>query len=131
MLPNSFCSYQIGKDRKFSCEEMKMIPKHPGIDLIFADAPENLPVPGVSPTEIPSWNKREENYFDLLFCFADYHLTDIGTILLMHPKDRRIERILDARAPVYDFRLVRDWWGFNPLPMASVLPHQKVVWFKL
>lgn len=85
-----------------------MIPKHLGIDLLFADAPENLPVLGVSPNEIPSWNKRDKEYFEHLFCFASYHLTDVGAILLMHPKDRKIESILDDRSSAYDFRVVRD-----------------------
>lgn len=106
---------------------MEMVPKHPGIDLIIADTPSGLPVPIVSPNECPSWNEREKEYFENLFCFGTSHLTDFGCILLMHPKDRKIERLLDARAPVYGFRVVRDWWGYNPLPMASTLYHQKQV----
>lgn len=113
--------------RKYTCAHMETRPKHPGIDLIIADAPSNLPVPVISPTECPKWNVREEEYFENLFCFAAAHITDVGCILLMHPKDRKIERLLDARALVYGLRVVRDWWGYNPLPMASPLPHQKQV----
>jgi hypothetical protein len=104
-----------------------MKPKHPGIDLIIADAPSDLPVPVVSPSECPTWNEREDDYFENLFCFAASHMTDVGCILLMHPKDRKIERLLDARAPAYGLRVVRDWWGYNPLLMTSPLPHQKQV----
>ena len=127
LLFDSTRLFQIEKDRKYPCKEMEMDPKHPGIDLIFADALENLPVPGISPNKIPSWNQQNDEYFDLLLCFASYHLIDDGSILLMHPKDHRIERILDDRASAYGFRLVRDWWGYNPLPMASTLPHQREV----
>ena len=127
LLFDSSYLFQIGKDKKYPCKEMEMDPKHPKIDLIFAYAPENLPVPRVSPNEIPSWNQRNDDYLDFLLCFASYHLTDDGSILLMHPKDRRIEHILDEQAPAYGFRLVQDWWGYNPLPMASTLPHQREV----
>ena len=68
------------------------------------------------------WNRRDKTYFESLFVFAAYHLTDVGAILLMHPKCRRIERTLDSESHTYSFRLVRDWWGYNPLPMASTVP---------
>ena len=119
--------FQIGKGRKYPVTSMEFKPKHPGIDLIIADAPDGLPVPIISEHEVPSWNVREKDYFENLFYFGSYHLTDVGCILLMHAKDRKIERSLDDRSRAYDFRLVRDWWGYNPLPMTSTLPHQKLV----
>ncbi len=100
---------------------------HPGIDLIYADVPENLPVPDVSPIEIPSWNKREKSYFESVFFFAFYNLTDEGAVLVMHPKDRRVEKALDAESKAFEFRMVRDWWGYNPMPMASTNPNVKTV----
>ncbi|KAG0614198.1 hypothetical protein M758_6G158200 [Ceratodon purpureus] len=117
--------HQIGQGRRFPVTAMEFSPKHPGIDLIIADAPEGLPVPVISEQEVPSWNVREKDYVENLFYFASYHLTDVGCILLMHAKDRKIERVLDDRSRAYDFRVVRDWWGYNPLPMASTLPHKK------
>ena len=106
---------------------MEFKPKHPGIDLIIADAPDGLPIPIISEFEVPSWNVRDKDYVENLFYFGSYHLTDVGCILLMHAKDRKLERVLDDRSRAYDFRVVRDWWGYNPLPMASTLPHQKLV----
>ena len=104
-----------------------MRPRHPGIDLVIVDAPEDLVVPVISPMSVPSWNKQEAYYFDQLFAFADCHLTDDGVVLLFHPKDRRIEKKLDSKIKIYDFAIVRDWYGYNPIPMASSLPHQKEV----
>ncbi|KAG0632178.1 hypothetical protein M758_1G310400 [Ceratodon purpureus] len=118
--------HKIGEGRHYPVSAMEFSPKHPGIDLIIADAPEGLPVPVISEHEVPSWNVREKDYVENLFYFASYHLTDVGCILLMHAKDRKIERVLDDRSRAYDFRVVRDWWGYNPLPMASTLPHQKL-----
>lgn len=74
---------------------MEMKPKHPQIDLIYADALVNLPMSGVPPLEIPSRNKRDKNYFENFFFFAAYHSLDVGVFLLCIPKDRRIERTLD------------------------------------
>lgn len=104
-----------------------MKPKHPGIDLLIADVPEDLVVPIVSPKSVPLWNKREPDYFDQLFAFADCHFTDDAVVLLFHPKDRRIEKKLDSKSKTYGFTIVRDWWGYNPIPMASSLVHVKEV----
>lgn len=119
---------QIGKDRNYPCEKMDYVPKHPGIDLIFVDVPENLPVLEVSPRAVPDWNKRAPYYFESVFVFASYHLTDLGTILIMHPKDLKIERILHDRASTYNFRIVREWWAYNPLPMVSTGSTAREVW---
>ena len=118
---------QIGVGRTYPCESMQMRPRHHGIDLVIVDAPEDLVVSVISPVSVPSWNKRETNYFDQLFAFADCHLTDDGVVLLFHPKNRRIEKKSDSKIKIYDFTIVRDWWGYNTIPMASSLPHQKEV----
>ena len=42
---------------------------HNGLDLIFADIPENLPVPNIS-TKVPAWNKLHESYYEFFFCIC-------------------------------------------------------------
>lgn len=106
---------------------MRMEPKHAGIDLIIADVPEDLPVPIVNPDFVPPWNTREEDYLENVFVFADYNLTDDGVILLMHARDRKIEEELEEHALEYDFKVVRDWWGFNQLRLSSKLYANKTV----
>lgn len=106
---------------------MTMKPKHPGIDLIIADAPENLTVPLIEPHIVPVWNMRDDDYFDNVFAFADANLTDDGVILLMHPRDRAIERELDECTYSYQFKIVRDWWGYNPLRLTSALYSDRTV----
>jgi len=120
---------QIGAGRKKPVENMTMMPKHPGIDLIIVDAPEDLPVPLIEPHVVPVWNVRDDDFFDNVFIFADANLTDDGVILLMHPRDRAVERELDEHASEYNFEIVRDWWGYNPLRLTSALYHDKTVLF--
>lgn len=104
-----------------------MKPKHPGIDLLIADVPDNLVVPIISPKSIPFWNKRETDYFDHLFAFADCHFTDDALLLVFLPKDQEVEKKLASRSKIYGFTLVCVWWGINPIPMASSIPTVKEV----
>ena len=113
--------------RTYPCESMQMRPRHPGIDLVLVDTLEDLVVHVIFPKSVPSWNKRESDYFDELFIFADCHLTDDGVVLFFHPNDRQIEKKLDSKIKIYDFTIVRDWWGYNSILMASSLPYQKEV----
>ena len=94
--------------RTYPCESMQMQLRHPRIDLVIVDAPEDLVVPVISPQSVPSWNKRKTNYFDQLFAFADCHLIDDGVVLLFHLKDRRIAKKFDSKINIYDFIIVRN-----------------------
>ena len=71
--------------------------------------------------------RRETDYFDQLFAFADCHLIDDVVVLLFHPKNRRIEKKFDGKIKIYHCTIIWDWWGYNVIPMASSLPHQKEV----
>ena len=55
---------------------------HNGLDLIFADILENLPVPNIS-TEFHAWNKLHKSYYECLFTFAKSNLYDHGVIVRM------------------------------------------------
>lgn len=81
-------------------------PKHLGIDLIIADAPEDLPVPLLEPQVVPIWYVRDDDYFNNVFIFVDANLTYDGVIFLMHPRDKNIEAELDEHAFDYHFKIV-------------------------
>ncbi len=91
--------------------------KHTGIDLIIADIPENLPVPGIS-TTVPDWNSRVTNYIEYVFQMADNILHDDGALVLIHCDDRALMMEIDGRADQYDMKLLKDWWGINELCLA-------------
>lgn len=95
--------------------------KHSGFDLVIADIPENLPIPGISLTNdvIPPWNVRPEKYVDTIFEFADNYLHDHAALLLFHANDRELQLEIEDCAVTYDFKLLFDWWALNELPLAS------------
>jgi hypothetical protein len=59
-------SFQVGAGRTRPNTKPKV---HTGIDLLFADVPENLRVSGISTSssDSPQWNKRSSTYFEVLF----------------------------------------------------------------
>lgn len=82
---------------------------HFGIDLLFADFPENLPVPVVSDSAIPEWNLRSPYYLENLFTLADANLHDDGVLLLMHPDDPELSKDIHGWAFTFDYFLAKDW----------------------
>ena len=52
---------------------------HRGLDLLFADISENLPVPNIS-TDVPDWNKLHESYYECLLHLQN--LTSMITVFL-------------------------------------------------
>ena len=79
---------QVGAGRSRPNSKPKV---HSGIDLLFADVPENLLVPTISASasDVPSWNKRSETYFEVLFAFASANLHDNGVLYSHTPLIRR------------------------------------------
>jgi hypothetical protein len=91
---------------------------HKGLDLLFADIPENLPVPNVS-TDVPAWNKLHESYYECLFAFAKSNLYDHGVLVLAHCASANVSKSILDWAHTYDFYLAEDWFGMNDLDLQS------------
>lgn len=91
------------------------------IDLLIADVPENLPVPGISKpaNSVPSWNMRPESYFYDIFEVADENIHDDGAFLLFYPDNVQLRAEIAGFCTTFHFKLYKDWWGFNSLPLAS------------
>ena len=70
-----------------------------GIDLLFADVPENLQVPHISTSsqDIPHWNRRTTSYFGALFAFVKKNLHDDSVIVFTHAAD------LEVHAEIHDW----------------------------
>ena len=107
----------FGRTRRVSSPQCK----HIGLDLIIADIPENLLVPGISApfTSVPPWNMRPEGYVESIFEFGDAYLHDDAAILLFHCDDRALYSEVEEAAKQYNFRLCKDWWGINDIALAS------------
>ena len=94
---------------------------HPFVDLIIADIPEGLPVPGVSdpPTSIPSWNIDTDNCLQPIFDFADNHLHDDGAVILFHPFRASTKGEIFGYCDAFEFEVRKEWWGTNKLHLTS------------
>jgi hypothetical protein len=86
--------------------------------LLFADIPENLPVPNIS-TDVPAWNKLHESYYECLFAFAKSNLYDHGVLVLAHCASASVSKSILDWAHTYDFYLAEDWFGMNDLDLQS------------
>lgn len=94
---------------------------HTGLDLLFADVPENLPVPKISSSlsDIPPWNKRASSYFNVLFDFATSILHDNGVLVLVHAAASDVTREVYNWAHTFDFHVAEDWFGMSELDLQS------------
>ena len=117
---------QVGASRQ--CRTSLMSTTHTGIDLLIADVPEDLPVPVVSSSAIPDWNRRSKDYFKVLFTFAATHLHDDAVLLIIHSNNPAINHALRNWSFTLVFELVQDWWGLNGLHLVSPADPQKTVW---
>jgi hypothetical protein len=94
---------------------------HTGIDLLFADVPENLCVPSISASssDVPNWNKQASNYFEVLFAFASANLHDDGVLVFVHAADLVVSRFIHNWAHMEEFYIAEDWFGMNDLDLQS------------
>ena len=99
---------------------------HKGLDLLFADIPENLPVPNIS-TDVPAWNKLHESYYECLFAFAKSNLYDHGVLVLAHCASAKVSKSIFDWAHTYDFYVAEDWFGMNDLDLQSPVVPSGVV----
>ena len=99
---------------------------HKGLDLLFADIPENLPVPNIS-TDVPDWNKLHDSYYEYLFAFAKSNLYDHGVLVLVHCASASVSRMVYDWAHTYDFYVAEDWFGMVDLDLQSPVDPSEVV----
>lgn len=95
--------------------------KHHFVDLIIADLPEGLPVPGVSdpPTSIPAWNEDSTDFWQNTFDFAENHLHDDGAMILFHPYHAATKSNILGYCNAFNFRVRKEWWAMNRLHLTS------------
>jgi len=94
---------------------------HPCLDLILADIPEGLHVPGISnpPSSIPAWNQESKESLQPLIDFADEHLHDDGAIILFHPFRMSMKSNILGYCKSYGFAIRKEWWEMNRLHLTS------------
>ena len=101
-----------------------------GVDVIFFDCPENLPVPGVSkpPHVVPTWNADPDDEALQFMCsFAAEHLQDDGCIVLFHSYSRKSKENIVGVCEVYNLVQKKDWMGMNRMHLTSAIDNAKTV----
>ena len=88
---------------------------HKGLNFLFEDIPENLPVPNIS-TDVRDWNKLHD-YYECFFAFAKYKLYDHGVVV--HCASANVSRMVFNWAHTYDFYVAEDWFGMTDLDLQS------------
>jgi hypothetical protein len=99
---------------------------HKGLDLLFADIRENLPVPNIS-TDVHAWNKLHESYYECLFAFVKSNLYDHDVFVLAHCAIASVSRSIFDWAHTYDIYVAEDWFGMNDLDLQSPVVPSGVV----
>ena len=92
---------------------------HTGLDLLFANVPENLRVPSISTSlsDVPQWRKRSSTYFDVMFAFTNANLHDDGVVVFVHTVDPDVSRSIHNWAHIEVFYVAEDWFGMNDLDL--------------
>ena len=99
---------------------------HKGINLLFADIPENLSVLNIS-TDVPDWNKLQESYYECLFAFVKSNLYDHDVFVLAQCASASVSRIVFDWAHTYDFYVAEDWFGMTDLDLQLLVVPSGVV----
>jgi hypothetical protein len=66
------------------------------VDLIIAEYPDGLPIPGVSefPGQVPLWNKQVQNFVKFTIGFCQGYLHNDGALFLFYPDSVQIKEVL-------------------------------------
>ena len=99
------------------------------MDLVIAEYPDGLPVPGVSefPGQVPNWNKQVQNFVKFAIGFCQGYLHDDGALLLFYPDSVQIKK--EILSFLYNNNLVvkEEWTVINYLHLTHPLQSSKRV----
>jgi hypothetical protein len=101
------------------------------IQIIFANIPRNLLVPLVSrnPNDIPTWNKKVNEYIAKVFDFALIFLAFDGAILLLHLDDLKVLKEVKFYLKSYGFQIRTKWVFVNlGFHLGLQLPTWEFTW---
>ena len=101
-----------------------------GVDVIFIDCQENLPVPGLSKHlhVMPTWNADlDDEALQLMCSFAAEHLNDDGCIVLFHSYNRKSKENIAGVCEAYNLVQKKDWMGMNRMHLTSAIDSAKTV----
>ena len=99
------------------------------MDLIIAEYPDGLPVPGVSnpPSQIPHWNANIPSFLTVMMAFSLTYLHDDGAFLLFYPDSPTVKREVAGFFKNYKLKVKDEWTIINCLHLANPMNPSKNV----
>ena len=101
----------------------------PGADLIIAEYPDGLPVPGISQpvSSIPTWNATVQDFLKHTVGFLGGFLHDDGAFLLFYPDNPLIKKEIAAFFNKNNLKMMEEWTICNDLHSCHPLTPAKLV----
>lgn len=105
--------------------------ERPAVDLVIADYPDGLPVPGVSmpPSSVPSWNEKVSDFLTYVIGFCGLFLHDDGAVLLFYPENPLIKKEIVSFFNNNNLKEKDEWSVINCLHLRHYLDAAKLVIF--
>jgi hypothetical protein len=99
------------------------------VDLIIADYPDGLRVPGVSdpPSQILPWNANIPSFLNILMAFALTNLHDDRSFLLFYPDNSTVKREMAGFFKNDKFKIKDEWTVNNCLHLENPMNPSKNV----
>jgi hypothetical protein len=99
------------------------------VDLIIAEYPDGLPVPGVSgfPGQVPDWNKQVQNFIKFTIGFSQCYLHDDGALLLFIPDSVQIKKEVLSFLYNNNLEVKEEWTIVNSLHLTHPMHTSKWV----
>ena len=99
------------------------------MDLIIAEYPDGLPVPGVSefPSQVPTWNKQVQNFIKFTIGFCQGYLHDDGALLLFVPDSVQVKKELLSFLYNNNLEVKEEWTIVNSLHLTHPMHNSKRV----
>jgi hypothetical protein len=118
---------QAGTGRQFYFQGM--VQKWAAVDLVIAEYPDGLPIPGLSnpSSQVSSWNAFHPNFLKVMMSFTVQYLHDDGAFLLFYPDSAAMKKEISSYFKNYHFKVQEEWTVINCLHLANPLNQAKNV----
>jgi hypothetical protein len=100
------------------------------VDLVIAEYPDGLPVPGVSefPGQVPIWNKHVQNFIKFTIGFCQGYLHDDGALLLFYLDSVQIKKEVLSFLYNNNLEVKEEWTIINSLHLTHPVHNSKRVY---
>ena len=95
----------------------------PAVDLIIAEYPDGLPVPG----QVPTWNKQIQNFIKFIIGFCQGYLHDDRALLIFYPDSVQIKKEVLSFLYNNNLEVKEEWTIVNSLHLTHPMHNSKRV----